>query len=166
LEEARSMGGTILVTASSTRPLLRPSPRSEHGARTQAFPYVHGRTLHSSGFCHSRWFLFYSSYIDIYIPYLCIIQTLWWNVAGLGRAIGGPAGGRSAEDGGFVGPARGDGAEAAAANDGGSPVHASSWAKDGCSSASFIIRYTATSTSRARYSCKYEYNCLSLYVHA
>jgi hypothetical protein len=71
-----------------------------------------------------------------------------------------------AEGEGFGGPARGDGAEAVAADDGGSPVHASSWAKDGCSSASFAIRYTATSTSRACYSCKYKYDCLSLYVHA
>jgi hypothetical protein len=65
----------------------------------------------------------------------------------------------------FGGPVRGDGADAAVADGGGSPVHASSWAKDGCSSASFAIRYTATFTSRARYSYKYEYDCLSLYVH-
>jgi hypothetical protein len=63
-------------------------------------------------------------------------------------------------------PSAFDGVEAAAADGGGSPVHASSWAKDGCSSASFAIRYTATSTFRAHYSCKYEYDCLSLYVHA
>jgi hypothetical protein len=61
---------------------------------------------------------------------------------------------------------RDNGAEAVAADGGGSPVHANSWAKDGSSSASFAIRYIATSTSRARYSCKYEYDCLSLYVHA
>jgi hypothetical protein len=75
-------------------------------------------------------------------------------------------GGRSPEGGGFGGPARGDGVEAAVADGGGSLVHASSWPKDGCSSAIFIICYTATSTSRARYSCKFEYDCLSLYVHA
>jgi hypothetical protein len=75
-------------------------------------------------------------------------------------------GGRSAEGGGFGGLARGDGAEAAAVDGGGSTVHASSWAKDVCSSANFAIRYTATSTSRVRYSYKYKYDSLSLYIHA
>jgi hypothetical protein len=58
-------------------------------------------------------------------------------------------GGRLAEGGGFGGPAHGDGEEAVGADGGGSPVHVSSWAKDGCNSASFAICYTATSTSRA-----------------
>ncbi|XP_066355102.1 uncharacterized protein [Miscanthus floridulus] len=44
-EVARSMGGIGWVMVSSTRPLLPPSPRSEHGARAQARPYVHGQPL-------------------------------------------------------------------------------------------------------------------------
>jgi hypothetical protein len=48
LNRARSMEHRPL------RPLLPLSPRSEHRARTQAFPYAHGQTLHNSGFYHSR----------------------------------------------------------------------------------------------------------------
>jgi hypothetical protein len=40
----------------------------EHGARAQAWPYAHGRILHSTGSTHSRLFLFYWSYIDLYTP--------------------------------------------------------------------------------------------------
>jgi len=57
-----------LATASSTRPLLPLSPRSEHEARVRAWPFAHGRPLHSTGSTHSRLFLFYSSYIDLYTP--------------------------------------------------------------------------------------------------
>jgi hypothetical protein len=71
------------------------------------------------------------------------------------------------EAGGDGGPACGGAAKAAAVDGGVSPVHASSWAKNGCRCASFAIGYATTSTytSRARYSCKYEYDYLSLYVH-
>ena len=75
--------------------------------------------------------------------------------------MGGDAGddvGRSAEDGGYGGRARGQAVE-----DGGdSLVHAKSWRRYGCSSATFIIR--STSTSSLFYFC--EYKCFSLYVHA
>jgi hypothetical protein len=67
-EEARSMGGTSLATAHSTRPLLPLSPRFEQGARAQARPYALGWILHSTRWRHSRLFLFYSSFIDFYIP--------------------------------------------------------------------------------------------------
>ena len=98
------MGGTGLATAHSTRPLLPLSPRFEQGARAQARPYAHGRTLHSPGWRHSRLFLFYSSFINFYIPLLCIV-TLGWNIIGpAGRreeatgGDGGEDGGRSAEE--------------------------------------------------------------------
>jgi hypothetical protein len=71
-------------------------------------------------------------------------------------------GGRSAEGGGFGGLAGGRAVE----DGGASPVHAKSWATYRSSSATFTIHYTNTSTSRAGYSCEYEYNCLSLYVYA
>ena len=41
-------------------------------------------------------------------------------------------------------------------------VHAKSWRRYGCSSATFAIR--STSTSSLFYSC--EYKCFSLYIHA
>jgi hypothetical protein len=44
------------------------SPRSRQVARAQARQYDLGRTLHSTGWRHSRLFLFYSSFIDFYIP--------------------------------------------------------------------------------------------------
>ena len=57
---------------------------------------------------------------------------------------GGRAGGRAAEDGEH------------------SLVHAKSWRRYGCSSATFAMR--STPTSSIFYSC--EYKCFSLYVHA
>ena len=62
------MGGTGLVTVQSTRPLLPLSPRSEHRARPPPHSrrYAHGRAFHSTGSTHSRLFMFYSSYIDLY----------------------------------------------------------------------------------------------------
>ena len=50
----------------------------------------------------------------------------------------------------------------AAEDDGDSSVHTKSWRRYGCSSATFAIR--STSTSSLFYS--YEYKCFSLYVHA
>ena len=58
------LGDGVIDTAST--PSL--SPRSEHGARARARPFAHSRSLHSTGSTHSRLFLFYSSYIDLYTP--------------------------------------------------------------------------------------------------
>ena len=70
------MGGTRLAAAQSTRPLLLVSPRFEQAARVGAQPYDLGRTLHITGWRHSRLFLVYSSFIGFFIPFLCIIVTL------------------------------------------------------------------------------------------
>ena len=70
------MGGTGLATAQSTRPLLPVSPRFEQAARAGVRPYDLGRTLHTTGWRHSRLFLVYSSFIGFFIPFLCIIVTL------------------------------------------------------------------------------------------
>jgi len=104
-EEARSMTGSRLATAQSTRPVLPLSPKFEHGARVPVRRYAHGRTLHGSRWTHSRLFLFYSSFIDFYILLHCIV-TLGWNIVGSARTRNeapggarGEAGGRAAEDG-------------------------------------------------------------------
>ena len=68
-EEVRSMGGTGLPTAQSTRPLLPLYLRFEQGARARAQPYDLGRTLHGTRYRHSRLFLLYPSFIDYYIPF-------------------------------------------------------------------------------------------------
>ena len=47
-EESRSMAGSRLATAPSTRLVLPLSPRFEHGARVPVRRYAHGRTLHGS----------------------------------------------------------------------------------------------------------------------
>jgi hypothetical protein len=62
------MGGTRLAITHLTQPLLPLSPRFEQEARAQARPYAYGRALHSTRWRHSRLFLFYSSFIDFYIP--------------------------------------------------------------------------------------------------
>jgi len=107
-EEGRSTGGTGLATAQSTRPILGLSPRFEQGARARAWPYAHGRTVHNTRCRHSRLFLFYSSFIDFYIPLLCVV-SLGWNIVSRGggreEATGGGWGegwGGSTEDGADV----------------------------------------------------------------
>jgi hypothetical protein len=46
---------------------VQPSPRSKQRPRPEAQPYANGRPLHNSGSMHSRFVLFNSSYIDLYI---------------------------------------------------------------------------------------------------
>jgi hypothetical protein len=70
------MGGIGLPTVQSTRPVLLLYLRLEQGARVRAQAYDLGKTLHSTGYRHSRSFLLYSSFIDYCIPFLCIIITL------------------------------------------------------------------------------------------
>ena len=57
------MGSTGLVMAQSTRPLLPGSPRFEQALRARAQPYDLGRTIHTTGWRHSRLFLVYSLFI-------------------------------------------------------------------------------------------------------
>ena len=64
-----------LATASSTRPLLPLSPRSELGARTRARRYGHDPPLHSSRWRLSRFFLFHSSFV------CCYTLALHYNIA-------------------------------------------------------------------------------------
>ena len=149
------MGGTGLAMAQSTRPLLPVSPRFEQ-ARAGAWPYDLSRTLHTTGWRHLRLFLVYSSFIGFFIYFLCIIVTL-------GEYIVGPAGTREEDTGADAGE-DGEGGGRAAEDGGDSSVHAKSWRRYGCSSATFAIRSTSTSTSSLFYS--YEYKCFSLYVHA
>jgi hypothetical protein len=107
-EEARSVGGTGLATAYSTRPLLPLSLRSEQSTHAKGHIYAHGQTLHNIGCRHCRLFLFYSSFIVFYIPLICIV-TLGWNVVGwAGRreeatsGVGGKDWGRPAQVGADV----------------------------------------------------------------
>ena len=155
-EEARSMAGSGLATAQSTRPVLPLSPRFEHGARVPVRRYGHGRTLHGSRWTCSRLFLFYSSFIDFYILLHCIV-TLGWNIVGSGRtrneAPGGARGedgGRAAEDGGIDG--------GRAAGDGATDV----WIYEGCL---WCNQSTSTTVSSPSSSCSKYYfrHCESLY---
>jgi hypothetical protein len=70
------MGGTGLPMAQSTHPLLLLYLRLEQGVPTRAQPYDLGRTLHSTGYRHSRLFFLYMSFIDYYRSFLCIIVIL------------------------------------------------------------------------------------------
>jgi hypothetical protein len=83
-EEVRRKDGTGLPMPQSTRPLLLHFLRSEQGARVRARPYDLGRTLHAIRYRHSRLFLLYPSFVDYYIPFLCIIVTLGWKLCRAG----------------------------------------------------------------------------------
>ena len=107
-EEARSMSGSGLATAPSTRPVLPLSPRFEHGAQVPVRRYAHGRTLHGSRWTHSRLFLFYSSFIDFYILLHCIV-TLGWNIVGSAGTRNETPGGARGEDGGRAAEGGGSG---------------------------------------------------------
>ena len=81
-EEARSMDGTGLATAKSTRRLFLLSRRFELGVPAQVLPYVHGQTLHRLRLRLSRLFLFHPSFLHFYIRLLWIL-TLGSNHLGL-----------------------------------------------------------------------------------
>jgi len=141
-EEARSMAGTGLATASSTRPLLPLSPRSEQATRARGRPYAHGRPVHSTPCRLCRLLLFYSSFIVSYIPLISIV-TLGWNFVGRARrreeaenSVGGEDWRWSAEAGADV------------------SVDAKSRREDGWTSATSAI---PSSSSSWRHSCEYIY---------
>jgi hypothetical protein len=70
--------------AQSTRPLLLLFLRFEQGAWVRAQPYDLSRTLHAIRYRHSRLFLLYPSFVDYYIPFLCITVTLGWKLCRAG----------------------------------------------------------------------------------
>jgi hypothetical protein len=72
----KNHGRYWIAEAQSTRPLLLLYLRLEQGARVRAQAYNLGKTLHGTGYRHSRSFLLYLSFIDYCIPFLCIIITL------------------------------------------------------------------------------------------
>jgi hypothetical protein len=74
------MCGTDWPTAQSTRPPLKLYLTFEQGAQVQAQPYDLDRTHHSIGYKNSRLFRLYSSLINYYISFLCIIVTLGRNI--------------------------------------------------------------------------------------
>ena len=91
------------------------------------------------------------------ISYVKAVIKIWVGLAGTREEDTGADVGKDGEGGGRAG--------GQAAKDGGdSLIHAKSWHRYGCSSATFTIRSTSTSNSSLSYS--YEYKCFSLYVHA
>ena len=63
------MNGTGFATVQSTHMLLPLYLRFEQVARARAQPYDLDRTLHSIGYKHSRLFMLYSSFIEIFLFY-------------------------------------------------------------------------------------------------
>jgi hypothetical protein len=85
LEVARSMCGTWLPMGQSTCPPLPLCLRCEQGARALAQPYDLSKMAHNITYKNSRLFITYSSFLDYYISFLCIIITLGRNIIDLAR---------------------------------------------------------------------------------
>jgi hypothetical protein len=154
-EEARDMGGTRLVTTQLTHP--HSQLRFKQGARGWAWPYDLSGAPHNTRYKNYRLFHLYSLFIDYYIPFLCIIVTLGWNIIGPARRSVEAMCGVGGEDEDRVGGWAGDSLSRAAKDDRDSSVHARC---NGCTSASYVVRSTYTCTSSPVF-YSYEYGRFS-----
>jgi hypothetical protein len=84
-EEARGMDITRLPMRQSSRPPLSLCLRCEQGERAWAQPYAIGRTTHNITYRNYKLCLTYSSFIDYYISFLCIIVIVGQNITDSAR---------------------------------------------------------------------------------
>jgi hypothetical protein len=102
------------------------------------------RRPHSTGYKNPRLFLLYSLFIDYYIPFLCIIVILGWNITCSTRRREGATCGVRGEDEGQSGGRAGDSLCHTTNYDEDSSIHAR---HNGCTFASYDGHSTCTSTS-------------------
>jgi hypothetical protein len=144
------MYGTDWPTVQSTCPPLKLYLTFEQGTRVQAQPYDLNRTRHSIRYKNSRLFHLYSSLINYYIYFLCIIVTLGRNIIDSAIRREEATCGVGGED-----DDRADGSLSRLAENGiHVSVHADYWHCSGCSSATFVVH--SKYTSLVLYSCGYE----------